>query len=115
MIANLGIALTGLWLVYHAIFSIASGDLGGIETGVAGAAVILLAAWARRTDAMGWPSATNIVLGLIIVASAIAQRGIGLDPLASFWVLLLSGITAAIVALWSVLYRPASATGAIDG
>ena len=109
MIANLALVLTGLWLAYQAIFSIPAGGAGPISTAAAGAAVILLAVWARRTDTMAWPSGTNIALGAIILALAAAQRAVGVDPLASFWLLLLAGITVAIAALWSFLYRPEAA------
>jgi len=105
MIANLAMVLTGLWLAYQAIFAIPAGGAGPLSTAAAAAAVILLAAWARRTDVMGWPSGTNIALGAILLALAAAQRATAVDPLASFWLLLLGGITVAIVALWSVLYR----------
>jgi|SRR6516162_2156637 len=106
MIANLAMILTGLWLAYHAIFSTPAGDTGLIGPTAAGVAVILLAAWARRTDVMGWPSGTNMALGLIILALTAAQRTVGVDSLATFWLLLLGGITVAIAALWSILYRP---------
>ena len=61
---------------------------------------------------MAWPSGTNIALGLIVLALAVAQRAVVVDPLASFWLLLLSGITVATGALWSILYRPDMATSA---
>ena len=112
MIANLALVLTGLWLAYHAIFSIPAHDTGRFEMTVAGAAVILLSAWARRTDVMAWPSGINFALGLIILALTAAQRAVVVDPLGSFWLLLLSGITIAIAALWSILYRPDMAQGA---
>ena len=75
MIANLAMILTGLWLAYHAIFSTPAGDTGLIGPTAAGVAVILLAAWARRTDVMGWPSGTNTALSLIIYGRATDRRG----------------------------------------
>jgi hypothetical protein len=109
MIANLAMTFLGLWLAYHAIFVTAAGAAGKLEVALAGCAVLLLAAWARRTDIMTWPSGTNIVLGLVVLALAVAQQAVAIDPLASFWALLLSGITIAIAALWSALYRPDAA------
>jgi hypothetical protein len=76
-----------------------------IEMTAAGVAVILLAVWARRTDLMGWPSGTNIALGVIILLLAATHRTVGVDPLILFWMILLIGVTAAIAALWSILYR----------
>jgi cadmium resistance protein CadD (predicted permease) len=109
MIANFVTILIGLWLAYRAIFSIPAGDMNQTEMMVAGIAVILLALWARRTDFMGWHSGTSIFLGLIILILAAVHRAIGVEPLVSFWMILLIGITVAIVAMWSMLYRPDTA------
>jgi hypothetical protein len=106
MIANFVTILVGLWLAYRAIFSIPAGELSQTEMIVAGVAVILLALWARRSDLMGWYSGTSIVLGLIILVLAALNRMVGIELLVSFWMILLIGITVAIVAMWSVLYRP---------
>jgi hypothetical protein len=106
MIANLLTVLIGLWLAYRAIFSVPGGDLSHIEMMAAGVAVIFLALWARQTDVMGWNSETNILLGALILVLAALQRTIGLEPLASFWMMLLNGITVAIVPMWAMLYRP---------
>jgi len=106
MIANFVTILVGLWLAYRAIFSIPAGELSQSEMIVAGVAVILLALWARRSDFMGWYSGTSIVLGLIILVLAALHRMVGIEPLVSFWMILLIGITVAIVAMWSILYRP---------
>jgi hypothetical protein len=106
MIANLATILIGLWLAYRAIFSLPAGDVNQMELAAAGVALILLALWARRTDSMRWHSGTNIVLAAIILLLAAAHRVVGVDPLVSFWMILLIGITAAIAAMWSILYRP---------
>jgi hypothetical protein len=106
MMANFATTLIGLSLAYRAIFSIPAGNLSQIEMLAAGIAVILLAVWARRTDLMGWPSGTTIVLGVIILLLAATHRTVGVDPLILFWMLLLIGVTTAIAALWSILYRP---------
>lgn len=105
MIANIATILIGLWLVYRTIFSIPAGDVSQIELIAAGIAVILLAHWARRTDLMSWHSWTNIVLALIILLLAAARRVVAVDPQASFWIILLIGITAAVTAMWSIMYR----------
>jgi hypothetical protein len=109
MIANFVTILIGLWLAYRAIFSIPASDMNQTEMIVAGIAVILLALWARRTDFMGWQSGTSIVLGLIILMLTAVHQTIGVEPLESFWMILLIGLTVAIVAMWSMLYRPDTA------
>jgi hypothetical protein len=106
MIANLATILIGLWLAYRAIFSLRAGDVNQMELAAAGVALILLALWARRTDSMSWHSGTNIVVAIIILLLAAAHRVVGVDPLVSFWMILLIGITVAIAAMWSILYRP---------
>ena len=49
------------------------------------------------------------MLGVFVLALAGVHRLVGLDPLVSFWMLLLIGIAVAISALWSMLYRPTTA------
>jgi hypothetical protein len=112
MIANIAMILIGLWLVYRAIFSIPIGDMSQIELMGAGAAVILLALWARRTDFMSWHSWTNIVLAALVLLLVVAHQLVGVDPLVSFWMVLLIGISVAISAMWSILYRPNAAEAA---
>jgi hypothetical protein len=106
MIANFATVLIGLWLAYRTIFSIPAGDVSQIELTAAGIAVILLSLWARRTDFMSWHSWTNIVLAAIVLLLAAARRVVEVDPQASFWIILLIGITVAVTATWSILYRP---------
>jgi hypothetical protein len=112
MIANFVTILIGLWLAYRAIFSLPAGNVNQIELVVAGVALILLALWARRTDFMRWHSGTNIVLAVIILLLVAAHRVVGVDPLVSFWMILLTGIATAITAAWSILYRPDSVQAA---
>ncbi len=106
MIANFATVLIGLWLVYRSIFSIPAGDMSQIELTAAGVAVVLLALWARRTDFMRWHSWTNIALAAIMLLLAAARWAVEVDPLASFWMILLIGITVAVTAMWSILYQP---------
>jgi hypothetical protein len=106
MMANFATVFIGLWLVYRAIFSVPAGDMSQIELMSAGIVLVLLALWARRTDLMSWHSWTNIVLAAIILLLAAAHRVVGSDPLVAFWMILLIGITVAITAMWSILYRP---------
>jgi hypothetical protein len=112
MIANFATILIGLWLVYRAIFSIPAGDVSQMELTAAGVAVILLSLWARRTDLMSWHSWTNIVLAAIILLLAAARQVVEVDPQVSFWIILLIGITVAVTAMWSILYRPNMVQGA---
>jgi len=106
MIGNLVNILLGLWLAYSAIFSHPAGDMNIAYLAVTAVAVIAFAAWARRSDPMHWPNDTNLVLGAALLVIAAARWTVYVPPLLSFWILLLFGITIAIVAMWSMLYRP---------
>ena len=107
MIANALTVLIGLWLAYGAIFSTPAGELNSVQLAIAGILVIVCAIIARRKDSMAWQSGTNIVLGLGLALLAAARVWLGVSAAASFWIVLLGGIMAAIAALWSMLYRSA--------
>jgi hypothetical protein len=106
MIGNLLNVLLGLWLVYSAIFANPAGDMNIAALAASAAAVIVFAAWARRTDPMAWPGDTNLVLGALLLLVAVIRWAVYAPPLLSFWILLLVGIAIAVVAMWSMLYRP---------
>ena len=109
MIGNLLNILIGLWLAYSAIFANPAGAMNNVALAAAAIAVIVFAVWARQTDPLGWQSGTNIVLAAVLLVVAVLRWLIGVAPLVSFWVVLLAGIAIAIAAVWSVLYRPATA------
>jgi len=109
MIGNLFNILIGLWLAYSAIFANPAGAMNNVALAAAAIAVIVFAVWARQTDPLGWQSGTNIVLAAVLLVVAVLRWLIGVAPLVSFWVVLLAGIAIAIAAMWSVLYRPATA------
>jgi len=106
MIGNLLNVLVGLWLAYSAIFANPAGAMNNVALAAAAVAVIVLAVWARRTDSLAWQSGTSIVLGVSLLAMAVVRWLIGVAPLVSFWIILLTGIAVAIMAMWSLLYRP---------
>ena len=109
MIGNLLNILVGLWLTYSAIFDSPAGAMNNVALAGSAIAVIVLAVWARQTDPMDWPSGTNIVLGAALLLVTATRWAIGVAPLVCFWIILLVGIAVAIAAMWSILYRPATA------
>ena len=109
MIGNLLNILVGLWLAYSAIFANPAGAMNNVALAAATVAVIVFAVWARQTDTLGWQSGTNIVLAAVLLVLAVLRWVIGVAPLVSFWMILLVGITVAIAAMWSMLYRPETA------
>lgn len=106
MIGNFLNVLAGLWLAYSVIFATPAGDMSNIGLAISSVAVIVFAVWARQTDPAGWQSATNIVLGAVLLLEAVGRWVVEVAPLVSFWSILLIGIAIAILALWSMLYRP---------
>ena len=104
MIGNLLNILVGLWLAYSAIFANPAGAMNNVA--LAASAVAVFAVWARQSDSLGWQSGTNIVLAALLLAVAVVRWAIGVAPLVCFWIILLVGIAVAIVAMWSLLYRP---------
>jgi hypothetical protein len=109
MIGNLLNVLVGLWLAYSAIFANPAGTTNNAALAAAAVAIVVFAVWARRTDALGWQSGTNIVLGAALLAVAVVRWVISVAPLVSFWIILLVGIAVATAAMWSMLYRPNTA------
>jgi len=112
MIGNLLNILVGLWLAYSAIFANPAGAMNNAALAAAAIVVIVFAVWARQTDPLGWQSGTNIVLAAVLLAVAVVRWAIGVAPLVCFWIILLAGIAVAIVAMWSLLYRPQTARSA---
>ena len=112
MIGNILNILFGLWLAYSAIFANPAGAMNNAALAAAAIAIIVFAVWARQTDSLGWQSGTNIVLAAVLLAVAVVRWAIGIAPLVCFWIILLVGIAVAIVAMWSLLYRPQAARSA---
>jgi hypothetical protein len=105
MIANLLNTLIGIALVYCAVLS--PSTLAGNAWGmlVAGAAVIVLALWARTTDAIKWFNTTNVILGAALVALGAMRVAIELHPLLMFWSVFWVGSIVAVFSLWPALYN----------
>ena len=106
MIGNLLNILVGLWLAYSAIFANPAGAMNNVALAMSAIAVIVFAVWARQSDSLGWQSGTSTVLAAMLLAVAVVRWAIGVAPLVCFWIILLVGISVAIVARWSLLYRP---------
>src|SRR6516162_1602212 len=105
MIANVLNFLIGLGVSYFAIFATPSATVPWILP--VGVAIVVLALIARRSDFSGWQSATNIVLGIVLlVISVINWAVIPVSPLVTFWINLWVGLTVASLALWAALYHP---------
>ena len=106
MIANVLNFLIGLGVSYVSIFGTpASAPVPWILAPV-GIAIVVLALIARRSDFSGWQSATNTVLGIVLLVITLINWGVPLSPLVTFWINLWVGLTVASLALWAALYHP---------
>jgi hypothetical protein len=106
MIANVLNFLIGLGVSYVAIFDTpANAPMRWILAPV-GIVIVMLALIARRSDFSGWQSATNTVLGLVLVVITLINWAVPLSPLVTFWINLWVGLTVASLALWAALYHP---------
>ncbi len=106
MIANIINVLIGLALSYVAIFGMPTGAPVTWILAPVGIAIVVLALIARRSDFSGWQSATNSVLGIVLLILALVLRAVTISPLVTFWVELWVGLTVASLALWAILYHP---------
>src|SRR5215472_10660153 len=105
MIANVLNFLIGLSVSYVAIFATPGVTAPWILAPV-GVAIVVLALIARRSDFSGWQSATNIVLGTVLLVITLINWGLPISPLVTFWINLWVGLTVASLALWGALYHP---------
>src|SRR5262245_14948298 len=105
MIANLLNFLIGLGVSYVAIFGTANAPVPWILAPV-GIAIVVLALIARRSDFSGWQSATNTVLGIVLLVITVINWAVPVSPLITFWINLWVGLTVASLALWAALYHP---------
>lgn len=106
MVANLINALVGLIMVYAAVLDPRLVAPNTVTLFFLGLVILGLAIWARMTDAAGWFSQTNIVLGFCVIALAGLQHMNLTVPLMDFWGTFWSGLIVSVVAFWAALYRP---------
>jgi hypothetical protein len=106
MIANLLNFLIGLGVSYVAIFGTPSSAPAPWILAPVGITIVVLALIARRSDFSRWQSATNTVLGIVLLVVTLINWGVPLSPLVTFWINLWVGLTVASLALWAALYHP---------
>lgn len=104
MIPNILNTLVGLALAYSVVLHPTWVEQRFVPFGVFAIVILVLALWARFSDARKWFSTVNIVL-------AIALGLLSLLPLATlpnltFWGGFWIGAVVPTVAFWAVLYRP---------
>jgi hypothetical protein len=106
MIANILNFLVGIGVAYVAVFGTPASIRSPWALPVAGIAIVVLALIARRSDFSGWQSATNIVLGIVLIVATLSDWAVAVSPLVMFWIDLWVGLMVASLALWAALYHP---------
>ncbi len=106
MIPGILNTLVGLALVYLSVLHLALIEGRGWHLVVAGVAIVVLAVWSRRGDAMRWFSATSIVLGVSLLLFGLLLWATAVANLFVFWFVFFDGILVAVLSLWGTLYRP---------
>ena len=106
MIWNLLNMLLGIWLVRIAVLNPAFVALRSWHLPAFGVAIVVLAVLARPRDFLKWTSAANIALGIVLLVLVVLQWNALAPDMLTFWVVFWVGMVVAILALWSVLYRP---------
>lgn len=106
MIANVVNFLVGIVLTYVAILGTPAGAPSPWMLVAAGIVIVVLAVISRRSDFSGWQSATNIVLGVVLIVCTLIDRVVPMSPLVTFWIDMWVGLTVASLALWAALYHP---------
>ena len=114
MIANLLNTLLGLWLVYAAIFpdTLGKGHDGVVL--IAAIGTVMLALWARRSDASTWQSTTTIVAGVFLVFLETANQLMRVSDVLMFWGIFWVGLISSTLSLWAALYRPSQVAAHAD-
>jgi len=114
MIANFLNTLLGLWLAYAAIFpdTLGKGHDGIVL--IAAIGTVMLALWARRTDASTWQSTTTIVAGVFLVFLEMANQLMHVSDVLMFWGIFWAGLISATLSLWAALYRPSQVAAHAD-
>jgi len=106
MIADLLNTLVGLWLAHTAIFPDAAGTGRDRLVLVAAIGTIVLALWARRSNASAWQSTTTISVGVLLALLEIIHQLMRVSDVLMFWGVLWAGLISSTVSLWAALYRP---------
>lgn len=104
MIANLLNCIVGLALVFVVVVHPTWAEQRYVPFLVFAAVILVLALWARASDARRWFSNVNVVMaiGLAILSTLPLATLANLTFWGGFWV----GAVVATVALWAVLFRP---------
>lgn len=104
MIPNLINTLTGLVLAYAVVLNPTWIERRYFPLLGFAAVMLVMALWARRSDAHAWFSTVNIVLAILL--GALALLPLATLPYLTFWTGFWVGCAVPVIAFWAALYRP---------
>lgn len=104
MIPNLINTLAGLVLAYAVVLNPIWIERRFFPLLGFAAVMLVMALWARRTDAHPWFSSVNIVLAILL--GVLAMLPLAALPFLTFWTGFWVGCAVPVIAFWAVLYRP---------
>ncbi len=104
MIPNILSTITGLVLVYATVLRPTWVEDRSLPFAAFGAIILVMALWARRSDAHNWFSSANIVLAIALAALSLLP--LATMPNVTFWGGFWVGALVATIAAWAALYRP---------
>ena len=104
MIPNLVNAVAGLVLVYASVLRPTWVEQRYLPLAGFALVILVMALWARRSDAHPWFSSVNIVLALAL--GLLSLLPLATLPNLTFWGGFWVGTLVPTIALWAALYRP---------
>ena len=104
MIPNLVNTITGLALAYAVVLHPTWVEQRYFPLAAFAAVMLVMALWARRSDAYRWFSSVNILLAILL--GILSLLPLATLPNLTFWGGFWVGVLVPTIALWAALYRP---------
>ncbi|WHZ18087.1 MAG: hypothetical protein OJF55_000236 [Rhodanobacteraceae bacterium] len=110
MIPNIVNTIVGLVLVYAVVLHPTWVEQRYFPFAVFAAVILVMALWARRSDAHRWFSSVNVVLAILL--GILSLLPLATLPNLTFWGGFWVGALVPTIALWAALYRPQGVSAA---
>lgn len=104
MIPNIINTVVGLALAYAVVLHPTWVEQRYVPFGAFALVILVMALWARRSDARRWFSTVNIALAVVL--GLLSLLPLATLPNLTFWGGFWVGALVPTIALWAVLYRP---------
>ncbi len=104
MIPNIINTIVGLVLAYVVVLHPTWAEQRYVPLGLFALVIVVVALWARYSDARRWFSTVNMVLGIVL--GVLSLLPLATMPQLAFWGGFWVGWLVPTIALWAVIYRP---------